>query len=301
MEEKVKQRLPRILCLLCAVALWLYVTYTEDPEMQVWMRGIPVTYHGASTLSESGITFTYTEEPEEINVKLSGRRSALRRVMENDVHASVDYSSIQSQGKHTLPIHVSLSQGDLRVAKLSQTNVTCVTDILVTVDKTVSVTTTGAEPLGMRDFAASPSTVRVTGPKSTLEHLKASVYIDLTKENVTNEQTVMLIGQSGKEEMPVGVSVENPTISVSATRALPIVIEATEKPENISEVVCEPETASVRGTLEALLAAENVRGAYSVWVDFSASPATSGPVPLVYPEDVTVLGPASAKATFHTN
>lgn len=299
MEEKVKRHLPQMLCILCAIALWLYVIYTEDPEMQVWMHSIPITYQGATQMTDGGITFVMTDEPEEINVKLSGRRSALRRVTAGDIHLTVDYSAIQTAGTHAIPIHVSLSQGDLRVSKLSQNTVTCRTDVLVTVDKTVSVTTSGAEMLGLSDFTASPSTVRVSGPKSTLEHLKATVSIDLTKDNVSEKQTVSLTGFSEKEELPQSVSVENPEVLISATRALPIVIEAANRPENLSEIKCDPETASVRGTLENLLAAENVRGAYSVWVDFSASPSVSGPVPLVYPEQVTVLGPDSAKAEFY--
>ena len=301
MEEKVKRNLSHILCVLCAIALWMYVIYTEDPEMQVWMRGIPITYQGDAAMHDAGITFTHTESPEEVNVKLAGRRSALRRVTANDIHATVDYASIHAPGTHTLPIQISISHGDLRVAKLSQNSVQCATDVLVTVDKTVSITTSGAEELGMRDFSASPSTVRVTGPKSTLEHLKAAVYVNLMMDSVPNEHTVTLIGQSGKEEMPVGVSIENPTVSISATRALPIEIEAANAPgeDSIPEVICDPATAPVRGALRDVLAAENVRGAYSVWVDFSASPALSGPVPLVYPENVTVLGPASAKAEFH--
>lgn len=302
MEEKVKRNLSHILCILCAIALWMYVIYTEDPEMQVWMRGIPISYQGAEAMLENGITFTLTEEPEEVNVKLAGRRSALRRVTANDIHATVNYASVRAAGAHTLPIQVSLSQGDLRVAKLSQSSVVCETDVLITVDKTVSITTSGAEAFGLSDFAASPSTVRITGPKSTLEHLKANVYIDLAEENISNEQTVTLTGQSEKETLPQSVSIENPTVSISATRALPIEIEAANSPGegSISEIVCDPKTASVRGSLEELLSAENVRGAYSVWVDFSVSPAITGPVPLLYPENVTVLGPASAKAEFYT-
>ena len=301
MEKKVKKHVTQIACVLCAIGLWSYVSYTEDPEMQVWMRNIPVSYIGAETLSQNGITFTEKEEPEEIHVKVSGRKSFLRRLRENDIHASVNYTGIQTAGEHVLPIQVTISQRDLWVTKLSQSSVECATDVSVTVEKTISVSAEGAEEKGLRDFTASPQTVRITGAKSTLEHMKAAVFLDFTEDNVGSTHEVTLLKEDGKPYTAGDIKIETETVTISATRALPIEIEAANTPPHgeIREVVCEPETAPVRGELEALLAAGPVRGAYKVWVDFSSSPAETGAVALVYPENVAPLGTTTARASFH--
>ncbi len=300
-EKEVKRHVTQILCILCAIALWLYVTYTEDPEMQVWMRNVPVSYTGADDLIARGITFVETEEPEQINVKVSGRRSLLHRLQNSDVRAQVDYSAIEGAGQQTLPINVSLSQNDLRITRLSESNVSCRTDLLVTVDKTVSITSSGAEELGIHDFAATPSTVRVTGPKSVLEHLKAGVYVDLTQDKITDSHPVVLSSQSGDTFMADAVTLGTDSVSLTATRSLPVTVEAANEPETgkIKEIVCNPKTADVRGDLRKLLSLESVPGTYSVWVNFSASPAQSGQVPLSYPAGVDVLGPTYASAEFH--
>lgn len=300
-EKEVKRHVTQILCVLCAIALWLYVTYTEDPEMQVWMRNIPVSYTGADELAARGITFVQREETAQINVKVSGRRSLLHRLQDSDLRAQVDYSGIEDAGLQTLPIHVTLLQNDLRITKLSVSEVSCRTDLLVTVDKTISVTSSGAEELGIHDFAVSPSTVRITGPKSTLEHLKAGVYVDLTKEDVGDTQHVTLSDQFGEPVSADLVNMESDAVTLSATRSLPVVLEAANTPETgkIKEVICTPKTADVRGSLSTLLSLESVPGSYSVWVNYASSPAQSGQVPLSYPEDVEVLGPAYASAEFH--
>ena len=301
MEKEVKKHVTQILCILSAIAIWLFVTYTEDPEMQTWMRDIPVTYIGADDLVARGITFVSREEPETVNVKVFGRKSVLRRLTEEDVRASVNYASIGGAGTHNLPINITLLEGDLRVSKLSVNSVRCQTDVLVTVEKTVSITSSGAETLGIRDFAASPATVQVSGPKTVLEHLKAGVYVDLTGGDAADSYTVTLSDHTGKRYEGETATIANDTVRISATRALPVRIEAANTPENksITEVVCTPKTADIRGELPALLKTDAVYGAYGVWVNFSSSPAPGGQVRLVYPENVQVLGPSYASAEFH--
>ncbi|MBQ7032740.1 MAG: hypothetical protein IJN25_03660 [Clostridia bacterium] len=301
MEKEIKRHVMQVLCILCAVALWMYVIYTEDPEMSVWMRNIPVSYVGNETLTERGLTFVERTELTQINVKVTGRRSSLTRLQDSEIRAMVDYSAIMGTGNHTLPVSVSIAQSDVRVTKISASTVTCKTDALVTVDKTVTVTTSGAEALGIHDLTASPSTVRVTGPESILTHLTAKVHIDFGDGEISDSHIVSLSDQSGKFLWADSVTMESDSVTVSATRSLDVKLEAANLPEGveIKETVYNPETVDVRGALSDLVALEDVRGAYSVWVDFSSSPAKSGQVYLSYPEGVEQLGPSHASAEFH--
>jgi len=301
LDKKIKRHITQIVCVLCAVALWLYVNYTEDPEMQVWMRNIPVSYIGMTALSEQGLAFVEADGPTEINVKVEGRRSVLHRLQDTDIRATVDYSTLGSAGNHTLPISIAVAQNDVRVTKLSDTTVNCRTDVLVTVDKTVGITSSGAEQLGIHDLTAYPSTVRVTGPESVLSHLAASVHINFSSDSVSDTHTVVLSDRLGDTFARDSVTMQSDTVTITATRSLPVDIEAANCPENltITKVVCDPETVNVRGTLTALLAADSAPGTYDAWMDFSHSPASSGQVPLIYPRNVEVLGPAFASAQFY--
>ena len=301
LDKKIKRHIAQIVCVLCAVALWLYVNYTEDPEMQVWMRNIPVSYIGYTALEEQGLALVESDGPADINVKIAGRRSVLHRLQNTDIRAYVDYATIGKTGQHTLPVSVTVSPNSTRVTKLSVGAVNCRTDVLVTVDKTVGITTSGAEQLGIHNLTAYPSTIRVTGPESVLTHLTASVHINLLAENVSDTHTITLADRTGKAFPQEAVTVGADTVTISATRSLPVDIEAANCPEHLTvkEVVCNPETVDIRGTLSALLSVDSAPGSYDAWMDFSHSPASSGQIPLIYPQNVEVLGPAFASAQFH--
>ncbi len=269
--------------------------------MQMWVRNIPISYVGAEELSAQGITFVANEQPETVNVKIVGRKSALQRLSEKAVKATVQYSTITDAGTYALPVQITLPESGLRVGKRSIDSVSCQADLLATVEKTVVITSQGAETLGIRNFVASPSSVQITGPKTLLERLKAGVFVDLSGGDAAETYTVSLFDMSGERFISDTVKIENDTVSISATRAMPIEIEAANVPENVEirEVKYTPEAANVQGELSVLLSAEPVRGAYKVWLDFSASPAKSGPVQLVYPEGVMVLGPSTASAEYY--
>lgn len=301
LDKKIKRHIAQIVCALCAIALWLYVNYTEDPEMQVWVRNIPVSYIGYAALEEQGLALVESDGPADINVKIAGRRSVLHRLQNTDIRAHVDYATIGKTGQHTLPISVTVSPNSTRITKLSVGAVNCRTDVLVTVDKTVGITTSGAEQLGIHDLTAYPSTIRVTGPESVLTHLTASVHINLLAENVSDTYTITLADRTGKAFPQEAITLGADKVTISATRSLPVDIEAANCPERLTvkEVVCNPETVDVRGTLSALLSVDSAPGSYDAWMDFSHSPASSGQIPLIYPQDVEVLGPAFASAQFY--
>ena len=242
-----------------------------------------------------------SDGPADINVKIAGRRSVLHRLQNTDIRAYVDYATIGKTGQHTLPVSVTVSPNSTRVTKLSVGAVNCRTDVLVTVDKTVGITTSGAEQLGIHNLTAYPSTIRVTGPESVLTHLTASVHINLLAENVSDTHTITLADRTGKAFPQEAVTVGADTVTISATRSLPVDIEAANCPEHLTvkEVVCNPETVDIRGTLSALLSVDSAPGSYDAWMDFSHSPASSGQIPLIYPQNVEVLGPAFASAQFH--
>ncbi len=300
MEKKVKKYVTQILCVLSAIVLWLFVTYTEDPQMHLWVRNVPISYVGGEELAARGLTPVSDEMPQAVSVKVTGRKSALRRMETSSVRASVSYATVNDAGQHTLPVHIALSDGDLRVEKLSFQRVAFQCDSLVTVDKTISVTAEGAENLGIHSFASYPPTVQLTGPKSILSQLKAGVFVDLSGKDAADEYTVTLTDEEGKRYEGDFVTVANDKVTISATRTLPVEIQTANEPQNrtVKSISYSPQTVDIRGELSALLQVEKIEGNHPVWMDFGAASPKSGPVQLVYPENVQILGPETVEATF---
>ena len=300
-DTKIKKHMTRILCVLGAIALWLFVTYTEDPEMELWLRDIPLSYMNTESLAEKNLTILKSETPEHINVKVRGRRSSLMSVQNEDVYLSVDYSSIDGAGDYALPINAQITKQDLRVVKQSVETIPMSLDAVVTVEKAIHVTSSGAEPLGIREFTPSPASVRVTGSKMLLEQLQAVIHIDLREKKAAPNYKVTLQSPSNISFTSDQLFIENETVSISAIRALPVSLEAANIPDTVEleRVECTPETVEIRGTLEDILAPDKISGSYAAWVGFGSSPSVSGNIPLVYPDNVEVLGETYAAAKFY--
>lgn len=304
-EKKVNKKLvTQILCVLCAIALWLFVTYIEDPEMQLWLRNVPISYTGTTALQERGLVLLEREEPETINIKVSGRRSILQRLKQSDARAYVDYTPLTAKGEHKLPFSVALTKNDLEITKLSQEYITCKIDNRVTVEKQINITTSGAEKLSVRDFVPlSSDTVSVSGPESLLTNLRANIHINLAEE-VRETYSVFLTDQSGTRVNNNLIQMKNNTVSVSATRAVPIEIIPQSTPENveITNVEYDPETVEIQGTLQDIMQISALQGSYKPYVNFDTSPAKAENISITYPDTVTPIGDVPrVSVTYHFN
>lgn len=304
-EKKVNKKLvTQILCVLCAIALWLFVTYVEDPEMQLWLRNVPISYTGTTALQERSLVLLEREEPKTINIKVSGRRSVLQRLKQSDARAYVDYSSLTAKGEYKLPFSVSLTKNDLEITKLSQESITCKIDNRITVEKEINITTSGAEKLSVRDFAPlSSATVSVSGPESLLSNVFANVHINLAEE-AQETYTVFLTDQTGTRINNNLIQLKNNAVSVSATRAVPIEIVPQNVPENveITDTEYDPETAEVHGALQDILQITALQGTYKPYVNFGASPAKAENISITYPDTVTPVGDVPhISVTYHFN
>ncbi len=303
-EKKVNKKLvTQILCVLCAIALWLFVTYIEDPEMQLWLRNIPISYTGTNVLQERGLVVLDGGEPETINLKVSGRRSLLQRLKQSDARVYVDFSPLTEKGTHKLPFSVSLTKNDLEVTKLSQEFITCKIDSLITVEKQIVVTSSGADKMSVRDFVPSPQSVSVTGPESLMSIIRPSVHINLTEE-AREIYTVILTDQAGTRINNNLIQLKNNAVSVSATRAVPVEIIPQNMPENveITDTEYSPETVEVHGALQDILQITALQGSYKPYVNFDASPAKAENISITYPDTVTPVGDIPrVSVTYHFN
>ncbi len=291
----------QIICAFSAIALWLFVTYTEDPEARLWFRNIPVTYVGAESLAAKNLVFTEKNEPTEINVKLAGRRSAMQRLLNTDIKVIVDYSAVGEAGGCTLPVQVTLGRNDVQILKLSHTSLSYKVDVLETAEKNITITSSGAESLHISQFAASPATVKVTGPKSLMPHLAASVHIDLSSGQVADTYPITITDQSGQELPKGAISLSQTAVEIFATRDLEVSVEAMNLPQDkeLEAVVYEPARVPVRGKLSDLLKTDKAVGVSPVWVNAASSPASVGPVQLTFPENVQVVDKDSVTVTYY--
>ena len=103
--------IPAALCLLGALALWMYVMQAESPTYTETVNGIEVKLDGLDVLGEKTGLSVYSGEGVTVDVTVSGKKSLIAKLSPGDVSATVDVSKIKEAGKIQLPVVVDLPAG----------------------------------------------------------------------------------------------------------------------------------------------------------------------------------------------
>ncbi len=100
------KRVQAILSLVIAVALWMFVMGTVDPQITYTVRSIPVEKINEDVLEELNLSATL-EKPETVDVQLRGKRSDVNEAKKGKIRATVDVSNCD-YGKNEAEINIVL-------------------------------------------------------------------------------------------------------------------------------------------------------------------------------------------------
>ena len=115
-KETVKGRLsatdlvPRIICVLLAIVIWLYVIYNDTPDFEKSFDGVMASITNTAVLTERGLTI-YGDATTPVEIVITGRRGDISSYTMSDVAAIVDVSSITEPGEYALAINPEVPEG----------------------------------------------------------------------------------------------------------------------------------------------------------------------------------------------
>lgn len=124
-EKKTNNLLPKILSVLAAFALWLYVFQAVE-ETRVF-KEIPISIENFNTNLGLDVVSGYENA---VDVTITGTKSILNEINSENIHASVDLSSVTERGTYVVDLNVSVPTS-VKVTDKS------VTQIKISVDKTI--------------------------------------------------------------------------------------------------------------------------------------------------------------------
>lgn len=95
----------RIISVLFAVALWLYVASDQNPVEYKPIKDVPVQLINTETIVTSGLVI---KDPQQykIDVNLQGKRSVLAEIKASDIIAEADLRGHTQRGVNNVPIEV---------------------------------------------------------------------------------------------------------------------------------------------------------------------------------------------------
>lgn len=203
MKEKLTHNLDlKILALVFAVILWLIVVNIDDPVKSIQFSGIEVKILHATELEKQGLCYEVLDGTDIINVTVTGRRSVIEEISEDNIIATADMKDLSSM--NTISIHVTSAKSgnELDNIKLSSENVKLNIEKLQKVTKRIVVETEGtpAEDYVLGSRTVDLNQVQVSGPESivsTIETAKAILNVDNSSSSVSASVPIYLYDENG--------------------------------------------------------------------------------------------------------
>ena len=208
-----KNKLPMFLLALgAAILVWLYDVTVVNPNDTSTISGIPVSFANEDVIRSQDLMVTGGSS-DTVSLRISGRRSELKKLSKNNIEVTVDLSQITEEGNHDLPYTVqfpaNVSSGELSIDNRSPATVSVTVEHYIR--RTIEVRTVfegdvspGAEGeslvIDTDTMKVTPGEVTVTGPAEQVEAIDcAMITIDRSgiSETTVAEYDYELLDASG--------------------------------------------------------------------------------------------------------
>ena len=216
-DDLLKQEniLPRLVCVLLACGLWVYVMSIENPIAE---RNVEIRLQQENL--EDGMIVT--KSPEKVIVRVRGNRNRLVDGLENNVHASINLSKAKV-GEQKFPVHVFFNDGE--VVSVQPSNVTVMVDTVTS--KTVPVSTRivggAAEDMTLGNVHIVPSSAVVTGASQIIRGIsKAVAPVDVSNQEkeFKIDSELIAVGDNGYDVPNVKITPARVNVTASMVKQM---------------------------------------------------------------------------------
>lgn len=182
-SDKPKRRLdffPRLICLLLAIGLWLWMVNLNDTDITETMV-LKIQLVGQDVLEDKNMMI-YGLDKSEITVTVKGSNRDLRKYNSDEYKAVVDVSKADEVGQHTLPLTVTTPSGSsLTIAEAEPLNVSFKADYIAEARVRFDVVVSNVQDSGSIKYSyehemgeGMVNEVEVKGPASYIETISSA-------------------------------------------------------------------------------------------------------------------------------
>lgn len=111
-----KRLIQKIISVFAAILIWLFITYAENPQIDVKVNTIPIQFAGESELIDNGYMVTEKSSVGNASIVLRGKRRDLMSVMGN-ISASINVADINDSGSYKLRPTFDIPSSAVYIAK----------------------------------------------------------------------------------------------------------------------------------------------------------------------------------------
>ena len=209
----------RIVSLLVAIILWMYVLGIENPQVDKTIRDVPVQVINIANIQNNGLEIISMSD-DKIDVKISGRMSEVNNIGIEDISVQLDVSNIYSANEYYIKPEVKANVGGISVINQSVSSVNVYVDYISRVEKNIAIETVGEPSKGymLSEATTDVNKVIVTGPQriiNRVDSVKATVDVSggAKEENIVSQ--LKLYSSNGEEVVSDKIKLSVTDISVN--------------------------------------------------------------------------------------
>lgn len=214
-HDRRKKTINVILSIFIAIALWGYVIASVDPETNRTISNVNISVSGRAQLQDRGLAVV--DEGDLVTTAvISGKRSNIYGVRENQLRASIDVSSCVL-GENQVAVSFDRISG-VEDSEARPEYVTVMVDRIITEERNVEIAAVGTpEGYELGAISLAEDSLPVTGGASLVkrvDRLQVELQVDSNSETYAASLEVVPVDRSG--ERVFGVTVEQNEIYVEA-------------------------------------------------------------------------------------
>lgn len=166
----------KLISLIVAIGLWIYVVQVQNPEREKTFKNVPVVFTQKSALEEKDLIILNDKE-RTVDLTIKGNMKNIMNMSSTDVTVVADLGSIEDKGSLSLVTNVVLPYGNLEVVSKNPSTIQVEVDNLITKNFKIDVVPVGSpkENFVVGETTTSPKEINVTGPKTIVDGIASVV------------------------------------------------------------------------------------------------------------------------------
>lgn len=258
MIDKIKNNTRiKLISLMSALVLWLYVMAIVDPEETRVIEDLPVTINNMSELESNNLVL-YPDAKLTTDIYITGKLSNLKKIKPEDIHVYGDILN-PIEGNNELYLKASISE---RVDREFKTSVIIVPlDKVIDEKRSIDINIEGSSKDKIVDSKIlSMESIKVSGPRTLVQQVQkvvGTLNIKNETDDFTDEVKLTAINENGEEISGVELESEYVTVDVKLLKqkTVPIeikLIENGEQIEGLKNYKLNQSTITIKGKKEVI-------------------------------------------------
>ncbi|GKZ03947.1 MULTISPECIES: YbbR-like domain-containing protein [Paraclostridium] len=252
----------KLISLLSALVLWLYVMTVEDPVETRTFSDIPVTITNMSVLEERGLTI-YPKEELLADISIRANLSSLRPINRDNIYI---YGRLDDpkEGKNVVYLQANLPE---RVNKydIKPNVITLDLEKVVNEKRSISVDVEGEPKINIDNIETNKKTVDVSGPRTLVNKVTSiKATLDASDKYKDFSTKLKLVPVDANGDVVKGVKLDDnfvvATVKFLQEKVVPVKLvfdDSVSNQSNLENYSINPKDITIEGKKEAL---DNING-----------------------------------------